>query len=130
MPAITHSRYAIYLTPPIGRDLWAFGCAAIGRDASTGRDLERFSPEAGFPQSWRELTEEPRRYGFHATLIAPFRLRADLDIVDLLDRVAAFAYSMSPFEAGGLEVGQIAVAGRGAFVALRPAGPAKRRHRI
>jgi len=127
MLAMTYSRYAIYLTPPIGSDLWAFGSAVIGRDASTGQDVEGFSPE-GFAAPWRELTGEPRRHGFHATLIAPFRLRADLDIVDLIDRVAAFARASGPFDACALEVARIAVAGRGAFVALRPTGPARELH--
>jgi 2'-5' RNA ligase len=122
---MAHSRYALYLTPPTGSDLWKFGCDVIGRDASTGLDLEGFAPEGHTPESWRGLTDEPRRYGFHATLLAPFRIRADLDVLDLIDGVAAFARKSHPFEAGGLQVGKIATADGRAFVALKPTGPAR-----
>ena len=55
------------------------------------------------------MTSEPRRYGFHATLRAPFRLRVDLDVADLINNVGnEFAYKFTPFEAGDLEVGAIA----------------------
>ena len=54
------------------------------------------------------MTSEPRRYGFHAALKAPFRLRVDLDVADLIGNVAEFAYKFTPFEAGDLEVGAIA----------------------
>src|SRR5271165_6449272 len=110
MSVMSHSRYAVYLTPPVGSDLWKFGCDVIGRDASTGEDLEGFAPEGHDPESWRKLTDEPRRYGFHATLVAPFRLRADLNAVDLIDGVAAFSRGSHPFEAGELQIGRIATA--------------------
>jgi Protein of unknown function (DUF1045) len=123
-----HSRYAVYLTPPLGSDLWKFGCDVIGRDPTTGEDLEGFAPEGHSPDSWRKLTDEPRRYGFHATLAAPFRLRADLDVLDLVDAVAAFAGADKPFDAGELHVGKIATADGRAFVALKPVGPAEQLH--
>jgi hypothetical protein len=83
-------RYALYVAPPTDSDLWRFGCEVIGRDALTGDALEGFAPEGHEPEAWRALTSDPRRYGFHATLKAPFHLRADLDVVDLMDHVAAF----------------------------------------
>ncbi len=122
---MSHSRYALYLTPPLGSDVWRFGCDVLGRDASTGQDLEGFAPEGHSPESWRKLTAEPRRYGFHATLVAPFRVRADLDAEDLVDAVAAFARKSDPFEAGALQVGKLTTASGGAFVALKPIGPAR-----
>lgn len=125
---MSHSRYAVYLTPPFESDLWKFGCHVIGRDAATGKDLEGFAPEGHEAEPWRKLTDEPRRFGFHATLVAPFRLRADLEIVDLVDDVAAFAAASRPFEAGDLQVGKIATADGRAFVALKPVGPAKELH--
>src|SRR5271165_3591018 len=123
---MSHSRYAAYLTPPLGSDLWKFGCDVVGRDASTGQELEGFAPEGHSPKSWRMVTEAPRRYGFHATLVAPFRLRADLDVADLFDAVAAFARASHPFDAGELRVGRFATADGRAFVALKPAEPASR----
>jgi hypothetical protein len=118
-------RYALYLTPPPDSDLWRFGCDVIGRDALTGASCEGFSLE-GYPRdSWRNMTRDPRRYGFHATLKAPFPLRLDLDVADLYDFVADFARKHSPFDAGELKVGFVK-AGRGlAFVALKPEGALK-----
>ena len=123
---MSHSRYALYLTPPLDSDLWTFGCDVIGRDASTGKALEGFAPAGHDPESWRQLTDEPRRYGFHATLVAPFRPRGDLDEHDLIDAVSAFAGAVHPFEAGLLQVAAIATAGGRAFVALTPVGPARK----
>ncbi len=122
---MSHSRYALYLTPPLGGDIWRFGCDVLGRDASTGLDLEGFAPEGHSPETWRALTAEPRRYGFHATLVAPFRLRADLDVDDLVESVTAFARKSDPFEAGALQVSKLATASGGGFVALKPIGPAR-----
>lgn len=127
---MSHSRYALYLTPPLASDLWTFGCDVLGRDASTGQDLETFAPEGHNPELWRKLTEEPRRYGFHATLIAPFVLRADLEIPDLIDAVAAFARTQQPFETGELKIGKIAAADGRAFVALTPSGRSRALHAL
>ncbi len=122
---MSHSRYALYLAPPPDSDLWRFGCEVVGRDALTGRSVDGFAPEGHDVEAWRKLTSEPRRYGFHATLKAPFRLRADLDFVDLMDRVAAFARHYSPFDAGELRVGEMKTGDGRAFVVLRPKGGAK-----
>ena len=119
---MTPFRYALYLTPSPDSDLWRFGRDVIGRDAATGLSCEGFAPEGYDLEAWRILTSEPRRYGFHATIKAPFSLRADLDFVDLTDRVAAFARSFKPFDAGGLHVGAMAAGDGRAFVALRPEG--------
>lgn len=122
---MSYVRYALYLTPPLDSDLWAFGCDVIGRDASTDTARDGYAPEGHTPEAWRTLTEEPRRYGFHATLVAPFRLRADLEETDLFEAVAAFARTATPFDAGDLQVGRIAAADGRAFVVLKPDGPAR-----
>jgi hypothetical protein len=71
------------------------------------------------------VTSEPRRYGFHATLKAPFRLRGDLSVADLIGRIAEFARGFGPFDAGELSVGAFAASEGRAFVALRPEGDLK-----
>jgi hypothetical protein len=115
-------RYALYLAPPADSELWRFGCDVIGRDALTGASCEGFSPK-GYPaDSWRRMTSEPRRYGFHATLKAPFRLRVDLDVADLFDRIAEFARKWAPFDSGELSLGAIAAGEGRAFVVLKPEG--------
>ncbi|HKI13711.1 MAG TPA: DUF1045 domain-containing protein [Roseiarcus sp.] len=118
----TQLRYALYLAPPTESELWRFGCDVIGRDAMTGASCDGFAPEGYPPDSWRNMTSEPRRYGFHATLKAPFRLRVDLDVADLINNVAEFAYKFAPFDAGQLEVGAIATGEGRAFVVLKPQG--------
>src|ERR1700731_2344517 len=68
------TRYAIYFVPAARSPLYRFGSAILGYDCYTGSDVPR-PPELG-PEAalWRGLTQEPRRYGFHATLKAPFHL--------------------------------------------------------
>ena len=65
-------RYAVYFVPAAQSALYRFGAALLGYDCYSGTEI-------GFPRAlpvpepaWRELTQEPRRYGFHATLNAPF----------------------------------------------------------
>jgi hypothetical protein len=119
---MSHVRYALYLAPPPDSDLWRFGCNVVGRDASTGVACHGFAPEGHEPDSWRSLTSEPRRYGFHATLAAPFRLRADLNAADLMDRVEEFARAFKPFDAGDLHVAAMTADDGRAFVVLKPDG--------
>ena len=111
-------RYAIYLAPAAQSPLWRFGSAVVGYDAESGADLD--APDmAGFdPPRWRELTEEPRRYGFHGTLKAPFRLADGCTEADLDALIAAFAAEHHPFELPPLAVRAI-----GPFVALVPPVP-------
>jgi Protein of unknown function (DUF1045) len=126
MPPSPHLfRYALYLAPPPESDLWRFACDVIGRDARRGASLNGFAPEGYSTDSWRSMTSDPRRYGFHATLKAPFPLRLDVDVAELLDRVADFASKFSPFDAGELKVGIVAAGDGRAFVALTPEGALK-----
>ena len=118
-------RYALHLAPPPDSDLWRFGCEVIGRDAKTGASCDGFSLEGYPPDSWRRMTSNPRRYGFHATLKAPFLLRLDLDVADVFDRVAELAGKSSPFDAGELGIGVVADGDGRAFVALKPQGALK-----
>ena len=124
-PPTNQFRYAVYLAPPPDSDLWRFGCEVIGRDAKTGASRDGFSLE-GYPADlWRSMTTDPRRYGFHATLKAPFSLRLDLDVEDVFARVAELARTSSPFDAGELGVGVVAADEGRAFVALKPQGALK-----
>ena len=64
-------RYAIYYAAARGGALDRFGAAHLGYDAWTGDELP--FPD-GLPPDWLELTQNPRKYGFHATLKPPFAL--------------------------------------------------------
>ncbi len=75
------ARYAIYYAPHRDSAWWQFGCAWLGRDPISDTSLARFVPpaleSAGLDANYlTRITTAPRRYGFHATLKAPFRLQA------------------------------------------------------
>src|SRR5262249_56528768 len=88
-----------------------------GYDCYTGNDV---LPPAEFAADahWRELTQEPRRYGFHATLKAPFHLSPSCTEAQLTSAFLSFA-------ALGHAVGRIApeVALLSGFVAVVPREP-------
>ncbi|MDI4664457.1 DUF1045 domain-containing protein [Xanthobacter autotrophicus] len=116
---MTAPRYALYLAPPAESALWRFGSCVLGYDAEAG--IEPAFPDlAGFDaEEWHKATAEPRRYGFHGTLKAPFRLAEGVTLSDLEAAAAACAAGHHPFEMPPLEVRAI-----GPFVALVPAVPA------
>jgi putative phosphonate metabolism protein len=66
-----YPRYAIYFAAASDGALNRFGAQMLGYDAYGGNDLP--FPD-GVTPDWRELTEDPRKYGFHATLKAPMAL--------------------------------------------------------
>lgn len=109
-------RYAIYFAP--GRDsaLWQVGCRWLGRDPETGAALTPPTIPHCTIERWGSLTASARRYGFHATLKAPFRLIAGRTEDELVQALEAFAAQQRAFALPRLEVG-----GLGEFLALRPA---------
>jgi len=110
-------RYAVYFAPEPASALWDFGSAAIGYDAASGRDVPLVPPDGWSEGDWHTATEDPRRYGFHATLKAPFRLADGQDEASLLRAFDAFATSHAAAPLGGLRVAAL-----GRFIALVPAG--------
>ncbi len=109
------SRYALYFTPDPAESLWQFGSAVVGYDAATGKAPP--SPEDPALRSLLlpEHRREPARYGFHATLKAPFALARDATVGDLTAAVEAFAARERP-----LSLGELTVTPIGAFLALMP----------
>lgn len=111
-------RYAIYAAPDADDPLWRFGSAMIGYDAANGTDVVSAPLARLDGDRWCALTEEPRRYGFHGTLKAPFELVDGVDEARLqaaLDSFAGKTSSLAPF---ALHVTSI-----GRFFALTPAEP-------
>lgn len=106
-------RFALYYAPPADHPLWQAGCAWLGRDPSVGRPLGK-APA---------LAQDPWRYGFHATLKPPMRLRAAHREADLLEAVQALAQQHRPFTMPALHVAPLA-----GFVALRPLQPLAPEH--
>ncbi|MFW5833587.1 MAG: DUF1045 domain-containing protein [Pseudomonadota bacterium] len=93
---MTH-RQAIYFAPAADSDLHRFASTWLGRDAYTDTPLEQPTVRGVAPERLRALTASPRRYGFHATLKAPFRLRDDTTVDLLHQAVRAFAASRPAF---------------------------------
>lgn len=113
-------RYAIYYAPATDGPLWAFGSAVLGYDAATGEDLVPTAPPGCEELDWPALTAEPRRYGFHATLKAPFELAAGRTESQLRGFAQHFAAACRPVALAGLDVVAL-----GRFVALTPSEPSQ-----
>ena len=112
-------RYAIYFTPEAASPLSRFGSSVIGYDANSGVDLPFLVPEGCDEASWAAVTAEPRRYGFHATLKAPFHLQVGKMEADLLAAASSLARNYS---APTIET--LAVHTLGSFIALTIDGDA------
>jgi len=110
----TYNRYAIYFVPRKDTDLAGFGRAWFGHDIETGHLVANTKTSLDQKQ-YQQVIEVPRRYGFHATLKAPFALRPDCDLDDLLAATQDLAQSTSPVALGGLQIRPIAE-----FLALVP----------
>lgn len=108
-------RYALFFAPPATSPLWHQGSHWLGRDACTGAIL----PQPGFrgidSEVIVELTREPCRYGFHATLVAPFRLKNDMEEPTLVRAVEEFTACQRPLSIPPLTVAQL-----DHFFCLRP----------
>ncbi|HEY7844148.1 MAG TPA: DUF1045 domain-containing protein [Bradyrhizobium sp.] len=84
-------RYAIYYAPAQGAALDQFGAGMLGYDAWTGAALPFPADVVDEVPDWREVTEDPRKYGFHATLKAPISLANGETESNLLLACADFA---------------------------------------
>ncbi len=110
------ARYALYFAPAPDSALWRFGSGILGYDAATGEDVALIS-FAGFSETGqRAVTAEPARYGFHATLKAPFHLGEGRDEGELLAMAANFATHQPGVAALPLKVALL-----NRFIALVPA---------
>lgn len=107
-------RYAIYYTPPLKGEFWAAGSSWLGRDASNQQSLVQASLPDLASVDIDRLTDRPRRYGFHATLKAPFELKSGLNESALVSGLADIASKLSPFTV------PLKVKTLGEFIALRP----------
>jgi hypothetical protein len=97
-------RAAVYYAPERDDPLWGLGCAWLGRDA----EMDEARPQPGV---LAHLTVSPRRYGFHATLKPPMRLKLGFDA--FLDGAKKLSAGLKPFRMPALEVRQL-----GRFTAL------------
>lgn len=101
-------RYAIYYCPAEGSELGQFGRTWLAQD---GEGLPVLDVERS-----NALLADVRRYGWHATLRAPFGLREGASYTALRDAVTAVAIATPAFELP-LQLDRLA-----GFLALRPRG--------
>jgi putative phosphonate metabolism protein len=106
-------RCAIYFAPPPQSAWWRFGCAWLERDPVTGAAVEPLPCDLSGSSSIVRVTAEPRRYGFHATLKAPFRLAPDHGLHHVYAQAASLAITLKPVALPALRLCEI-----GDFVAL------------
>jgi putative phosphonate metabolism protein len=111
------ARYAVYYTPPPDSPLARFGARVLGYDCFSGEDVPQRAIGGIEPSVLALATVQPRRYGFHATLVAPFRLGVPSES-DLVAAFTEFALQQAPLMLGMLRITAI-----GNFVVLRLAQP-------
>jgi hypothetical protein len=97
----------------------------LGYDCYQGARLETPDLAGISPSRWEAITKEPRRYGFHATLRAPFRLRRGVDEKLLVRELDAFAGARQAPPPTRLKLGT-----PGDFIALVPETPSPKINRL
>lgn len=109
-------RYAIYFTPRPLSPLALFGAAAVGYDSLGKTDVPRLALDGISVAELVAVTHAPRRYGFHATLVAPFHLGhwRESHLIEALDDICNQA---APALLGTLHASML-----NDFIALTPVG--------
>lgn len=102
-------RYAVYFSPELGSPWSSYGVQWL---------QGTWQPPQINTDSWQRMLQEPRRYGFHATLKAPFRLASGQTSEALVKRLETLAAQHAR-----LELGPLAVKLLDGYVALVPAAP-------
>jgi len=111
-------RYAIYYVAEAGSDLDRFGAQLLGYDAFGGAELPFPDDVVRTMPDWRDLTRDPRKYGFHATLKAPLPLAQGKTETELLAACEVFARTPRP-----IPVIRPVIEAISGFIAVVPAEP-------
>jgi hypothetical protein len=97
-------RLAVYFAPPPDSPWWQAGSQWLGRCAA-GSAVKPMPAVNGISdEAFRQVTAAPRRYGWHATLKAPFSLAPAADVAQLREALQTIATSASTFEMPPLKV--------------------------
>jgi len=107
-------RLAVYFAPSPDSEHWLAGSTWLGRCALHDAALPQPSVEGVSAQQLAGLTADPRRYGWHGTLKAPFRLGNGVRLADVRAAVHRLCSGRTPFEL------IMQVCHLGDFLALRP----------
>jgi putative phosphonate metabolism protein len=121
----SYPRYAIYYIPEPGGNFDRFGTELLGYDATTGEDLALPGGILQMAPDWHELTHDPRKYGFHATLKAPHSLAPGKTEAELLAACEAFANTPRQIPVISPVVGSVS-----GFIAIVPAEPSDELERL
>ncbi|MBP0112963.1 MULTISPECIES: DUF1045 domain-containing protein [Bradyrhizobium] len=111
-------RYAVYFAAGADSALSRFGAELLGYDAYTGDELPFPREALQIAPDWRDISADPRKYGFHATLKAPMALALSKTEAELMAACAAFAGRARP-----LPVIRPVVDAISGFIAVIPAEP-------
>lgn len=111
-------RYAIYFAAGSDSALSRFGAELLGYDAYTGDELPFPSEALHVAPDWRDVSADPRKYGFHGTLKAPMALAPCPTELELVAACAAFAETARPIPMIRPVVDSIS-----GFIAVVPAEP-------
>jgi len=111
-----YPRYAIYYVPAATDPLYRLGAEALGYDSFSGSAIDFPKAITESVSDWVEVTTDPRKYGFHATLKAPFALAPGRSEAELLKAVEAFAAPATPTI-------PLVVSAISSFIAVIPAAP-------
>jgi putative phosphonate metabolism protein len=117
LPDATAARYALYLAPARASLLWTRACAWLGRDAAADADVAPAALPGLDHERASTITADARRYGFHATVKAPFRLARGMTPAALCAAMDTFAQARAPFDL------PLRVARLSAFLVLLEAEP-------
>lgn len=108
-------RYALYFTPSASDPLTLAAQRWLGRNAFTGARLEQPAVNGFDAEALSGLTADPRRYGFHATLKAPFSLAEGRSEAELIAEIGRFVSEVESFDIPEVVVGRL-----GSFFAVVP----------
>src|SRR3989344_1435824 len=97
----THNRYAVYFAPNPGSLGWLAGSHWLGRCATLLQPLPQLAIDGGWAGG------PPPRYGWHATLKAPFALAPGTDWIALHQAVQSVARGLQSFVLPPLQVQRI-----------------------
>ena len=111
-------RYAIYFTIAPDQELGRAATEWLGRDAFTGERVPLPLVDALDTSEIAFHTAAARRYGFHATLKAPFRLSPSTTEAELIEALHTFAGREDPFTMPALRIARLS-----RFFALVPSAP-------
>ncbi len=96
-------RFAVYFAPARFSPWWLWGAHWLGRDEHDDEALAQPQLPGCSPTLLQQATAAARRYGFHATLKAPFRLRAGVTPDHVWARLRHLAQDAAALPLGPME---------------------------